>query len=120
MKLLGEVWHSHRLTNQGELHERLEGQLRELLDVPHLSLFSSGTTALVVALRSLDLHGEVITTPFTFCATTNAIALNGLTPVFCDVDPVTLNLDPCHAERLITSKTSAILAVHAYRVACYV
>ncbi len=118
MKLLGEVWHSHRLTNQGELHERLEGQLRELLDVPHLSLFSSGTTALVVALRSLDLHGEVITTPFTFCATTNAIALNGLTPVFCDVDPVTLNLDPCHAERLITSKTSAILAVHAYGVPC--
>lgn len=115
---LHEVWDSGRLTNRGALHDRLEETLREQLGVPYLSLLSSGTTALLVALRSLDLAGEVITTPFTFCATTHAIAWSGLSPVFCDVEPVTLNLDPERIEALITPRTSAILAVHAYGTPC--
>jgi dTDP-4-amino-4,6-dideoxygalactose transaminase len=115
---LRSVWETHRLSNQGPLHERLGEALRQRLEVPCLSLFASGTSALLVALRSLGLSGEVITTPFTFCATAHAIAWNGLTPVFCDIDPATLNLDPLRVEALIGPRTCAILPVHTYGIPC--
>ena len=115
---LEEVWQSRWLTNMGEQHERLGQAIRQYLDVPEASLFNNGTIALLVALRALDLRGEVITTPFTFPATPHAISWSGAVPVFCDIDPVTLTIDPAHVEKAITSRTSGILAVHAYGMPC--
>jgi dTDP-4-amino-4,6-dideoxygalactose transaminase len=115
---LEEVWRSRWLTNMGEQHERLGQAIRQYLEVPEASLFNNGTIALLVALRALDLRGEVITTPFTFPATPHAISWSGAVPVFCDIDPVTLTVDPVHVEKAITSRTSGILAVHAYGMPC--
>ncbi len=112
------IWSRRVLTNQGPLHQEFEQLLAAYLEVPHLSLFSSGTAALVTALQALDLTGEVITTPFSFVATSNAIMWNGLTPVFVDIDPDTLNLDATQIEQAITPKTTAILAVHCYGYPC--
>ena len=115
---LEEVWQSRWLTNMGEQHERLGRAIRQYLDVPEVSLFNNGTIALLVALRALDIRGEVITTPFTFPATPHAISWNGAIPVFCDIDPATLTLDPAQVEKAITSRTTGILAVHAYGMPC--
>jgi dTDP-4-amino-4,6-dideoxygalactose transaminase len=111
---LEEIWRTHQLTNQGPLHERLEAALCDYLGVNHLSLFANGTLALVTAMHALRLTGEVITTPYSFVATASARLWNDLTPVFVDVDPVTLNLDPEQVEAAITPSTSAILPVHVY------
>jgi dTDP-4-amino-4,6-dideoxygalactose transaminase len=115
---LAEIWAARWLTNAGEQHERLGRAIREYLGVPEVSLFNNGTIALLAAVRALGMRGEVITTPFTFPATPHAISWSGATPVFCDIDPVTLTLDPAMVERSITPKTSGILAVHVYGIPC--
>lgn len=116
--LLEEIWQRRVLTNFGPLHQRLAAALCQRLGVPELSLVANATLGLMLALRHLKLRGEVITTPFSFVATSHAILWNDLTPVFVDVDPVTLNIDPELIERAITPRTSAILAVHCYGRAC--
>src|SRR3989337_2433732 len=90
---LQEIWKSQWLTNNGRQHQLLEKKLSHVLNVPHLSLFNNGTIALIVACQSLRLSGEVITTPFTFPATPHVLTWNNIRPVFCDVDPVTMNID---------------------------
>jgi dTDP-4-amino-4,6-dideoxygalactose transaminase len=118
MERLREVWDSRQLTNIGAQHERLETALRTHLDVPELSLFTNGTVGLITAIRALGLTGEVLTTPFTFPATPHALSWSGITPVFCDVDPVTLNIDCGAVERAISPRTTGILAVHVYGNPC--
>jgi dTDP-4-amino-4,6-dideoxygalactose transaminase len=115
---LNTIWSAGWLTNGGAQHAELEARLRRELDVPCLSLFNNATTALLVACKALGLTGEVITTPFTFPATPHVLHWNQLTPVFADIDPVTLNLDPGQIEGLITPRTSALLAVHVYGTPC--
>ncbi|MHC4171644.1 MAG: DegT/DnrJ/EryC1/StrS family aminotransferase [Planctomycetota bacterium] len=117
---LKRIWSNCWLTNDGEFVRLLESGLKSYLDAEGLVLVSNGTLALELALRVLRLEGEVITTPFTFAATTNAIIWERLTPVFADIDPETFNIDPCEVEKKITDKTSAILAVHVYGNPCYV
>ncbi len=118
-ELLRGVWDRRWLTNDGELHQRLERELEAHLGVKHASLFCNGTLSLLVALQALDLRmGEVITTPFTFPATTNVLHWNRLRPVFCDVDPVTFNIDPERVAAAFTDQTRAILAVHVYGQPC--
>lgn len=115
---LEQIWDSGILTNGGKMHQDLEAALVSHLRVPQVSLFGNGTIALVAALKVLGLTGEVITTPFSFVATTHALKWNGLEPVFADIDPMTLNLDPAKIEEKITPRTSAILAVHCYGNPC--
>lgn len=115
---LREIWENGQLTNDGPFHRRLEDALATYLDVPYVSLFANGTLALLVAIRALDVAGEVITTPFSFVATTHALRWNGITPVFADIDPETLNLDPATVEAAITPRTRAILPVHVYGRPC--
>ena len=115
---LEEIWLSKALTNGGRFHQELEGALCQLLGIKNISLFSNGTIALITALKALNISGEVLTTPFTFVATTHSLIWNGLTPVFVDIDPSTLNLDPDKIERSITEKTSAIMPVHCYGSPC--
>jgi dTDP-4-amino-4,6-dideoxygalactose transaminase len=115
---LEEIWANRVLTNDGPFHKELEQALVEHLRVPQISLFNNGTVALQVALQALCLTGEVITTPFTFVATTHAITWSGLTPVFVDVEADTLNIDPAKIEAAITARTTAILAVHCYGTPC--
>lgn len=112
------LWDSHWLTNMGVYHHELEQLLTEYLGVSHLSLFSNGHMALELAIQAMELEGEVITTPFTFASTTHAIVRNGLTPVFCDIDPDTYTIDAEKIEELITEKTSAIIPVHVYGNIC--
>jgi len=118
--LLAKIWNTKILTNGGPLHQKLESELGHYLGVPTAMLFNSGTTALLVALKLLDLPigSEVITTPLTFAATAHAIHWNGLTPVFVDVSPETLTIDPASVKKAISSKTSAILGVHVYGTVC--
>lgn len=118
--LLAEIWQTKILTNGGPLHKKLESELESYLGVPTAMLFNNGTTALIVALRLFNLPdgSEVITTPLTFAATAHAIHWNSLIPVFVDVSPETLTIDPASVEKAITSKTSAILAVHVYGTVC--
>lgn len=118
--LLESVWESKQLTNNGKMANRLELELASFLRVDHLSLFSNGTTALQLACRLLRLHGEVITTPFTFAATTHALYWNNLKPVFCDIEEETYTLNPDKIEELITPETTAILPVHVYGNPCRV
>jgi dTDP-4-amino-4,6-dideoxygalactose transaminase len=115
---LGEIWAARWLTNAGEQNERLTRAIRTYLDVPEVSLFNNGTIALLAAMRAFGLHGEVITSPFTFPATPHAITWSGATPVFCDIDPIRLTLDPARVEQAITSRTTGILAVHVYGIPC--
>lgn len=119
-KDLIDIWESKWLSNSGQKHKELEEKLTKYIDSPNISLFNNGTIALMTAIQSLRLQGEVITTPFTFPATTHVLAWNNITPVFCDIDPVRLTIDPKKIERLITAKTSAILGVHVYGVPCHV
>jgi dTDP-4-amino-4,6-dideoxygalactose transaminase len=117
--LLEGVWERKWLTNNGQLHEELERRLCEHLGVEHLSLFCNGAIALLVALQAMRINGgEVITTPFTFPATPHVLYWNRITPVFCDIDPATYNLDPAQIEKHISPETKAILPVHVYGTPC--
>lgn len=115
---LQQIWSSEWLTNNGEMHQRLESELCRYLQIQHLSLFTNGTLPLITALQALNIQGEVITTPFSFVATTHALWWNGIKPVFVDIDPKTCNMDPDKIESAITSRTSAILPVHCYGNPC--
>ncbi|HLP07352.1 MAG TPA: DegT/DnrJ/EryC1/StrS family aminotransferase [Opitutaceae bacterium] len=115
---LEQIWANKWLTNAGPFHNELEVALARHLEVPHLSLFANGTIALVVALQALRISGEVITTPFTFVATTHSLLWNGIKPVFVDIDPRTFNLDPNMIEAAITPQTTAIMPVHCYGNPC--
>lgn len=116
---LEQIWENKILTNCGPLHQQLEKELCEYLNVPYISLFNNGTIALVTALQALNLtEGEVITTPYTFVATAHSIVWNKLKPVFVDIDPETSNIDPEKVERAVTEKTVAILPVHCYGIPC--
>lgn len=116
--MLQEIWRSAVITNGGPYHERFEAELAAYLRVPFVSLFTNATIALLVAMRQQGVVGEVITTPFTFVATAHAIRWCGAEPVFADIDPNTLNLDPARIEAAITPRTTAILPVHCYGHPC--
>lgn len=116
--LLKEIWDSKWITNNGRFHQQLEKELASYLGVPYISLFTNGTLPLITALQALRITGEVITTPYSFVATTHALWWNGIKPVFVDVDPTTCNLDPEKIEAAITPKTTAIMPVHCYGKPC--
>ena len=116
--LLKEIWDSKWITNNGSFHKQLEKELAAYLKVPYLSLFTNGTLPLLTALQALRITGEVITTPYSFVATTHSIWWNGCKPVFVDIDPATGNIDPDRIEAAITPKTTAIMPVHVYGKPC--
>lgn len=118
LPLLEEIWDSKVLTNGGPFHQKLEAALCEHLGVHHISLFTNATIALVTALQALRITGEVITTPYSFVATAHSLLWNGVKPVFVDIDPRTLNLDPTKIEAAITPQTTAIMPVHCYGHPC--
>jgi dTDP-4-amino-4,6-dideoxygalactose transaminase len=115
---LRRIWDSKMLTNGGPMHQHLEEALCEYLGIEHIALFNNGTTALLTALQSLRITGEVITTPYSFVATAHSLLWNGIKPVFVDIDPRTLNLDPKKIESAITPHTTAIMPVHCYGNPC--
>jgi dTDP-4-amino-4,6-dideoxygalactose transaminase len=115
---LAEIWESRRLTNGGPFHQQFEEALGQYLGVSHVCLFANGTLALMTALQALRITGEVITTPYTFAATTHALLWNGIKPVFVDIRPDTCNLDEELVEAAITPRTTAILPVHCYGNPC--
>ncbi|NMW17454.1 MAG: DegT/DnrJ/EryC1/StrS family aminotransferase [Chlorobiaceae bacterium] len=117
---LEQIWESKFLTNGGPFHEQLEKALCEFLGIEHIALFTNGTIALVTALQALRITGEVITTPYSFVATSHSLLWNGIRPVFVDIDPNTLNLDPEKIEAAITPQTTAIMPVHCYGHPCNV
>jgi degT/dnrJ/eryC1/strS family aminotransferase len=117
-ELLKEIWDSKWITNNGTFHQQLEIALCEYLKVPFISLFTNGTLPLITAFQALHITGEVITTPYSFVATTHALWWNGIKPVFVDIDPSTGNLDPTKIEAAITPRTTAILPVHVYGKPC--
>ena len=112
------LWDSCWLTNMGAKHSQFQAELTRYLGAKGLDLLTNGHMALELSLQAMKLEGEVITTPFTFASTTQAIVRSGLTPVFCDIDPVTFNLDPARLEALITPRTCAVLPVHVYGTPC--
>lgn len=116
--LLKEIWSSKWITNNGSFHKQLEEELAEYLKVPYISLFTNGTLPLLTALQALRITGEVITTPYSFVATTHSIWWNGCKPVFVDIDPATGNIAPDAIEAAITNKTTAIMPVHVYGKPC--
>jgi dTDP-4-amino-4,6-dideoxygalactose transaminase len=116
--MLKEIWSSKWITNNGSFHRQLEAALCEYLKVPYISLFTNGTLPLITALQALNISGEVITTPFSFVATTHSIWWNGIKPVFVDIDPLTCNIDPDKIEAAITPRTTAIMPVHCYGNPC--
>jgi len=115
---INQIVDSKKVTNMGDQHIELENALKRYLNLDHITLFNNGTLALLLGIKALDLQGEVITTPFTFPATVQALDWNQLTPVFCDIEPHTLNIDPARIESLITERTSAILGVHVFGNPC--
>lgn len=115
---LSDIWRAAWLTNNGAKHTALEQALGAYLHAQHLSLFNNGTIALIVACRALRLAGEVITTPFTFPATPHVLSWNNITPVFADIDPTSMTIDPAKIVPLITARTTAILGVHVYGIPC--
>jgi dTDP-4-amino-4,6-dideoxygalactose transaminase len=115
---LERIWESGMLSNDGEFHRQLERALCDYLGVAHVTLFNNGTSALIAALRPLDLRGEVITTPYSFVATSHALLWNDLAPVFADIKPGDANIDPARIEAAITPRTVAILGVHCYGNPC--
>lgn len=115
---LEQIWENRQLTNGGPFHRQFEIALADFLGVRHVSLFANGTLALVTALQSLRITGEVITTPFSFVATSHSLLWNGIRPVFVDIDGDTMNLDPSLIEAAITPQTTAILPVHVYGRCC--
>lgn len=116
--LLQDIWKSKWITNNGRFHRQLEKELAEYLKVPYISLFTNGTLPLITALQALRITGEVITTPYSFVATTHSIWWNGCKPVFVDVDPSNCGIDPSKIEAAITPKTTAIMPVHCYGKPC--
>lgn len=118
IKLLEGIWERNWFTNNGPLVNELELELKTYLDLPHLLFVNNGTIALQIAIKALDLKGDIITTPFSYVATTSSIVWEGCDPVFVDVDPKTLNIDPTKIEAAITPDTSAILATHVYGNPC--
>lgn len=117
-KMLREIWDSKWITNNGQYHKQLETALAEYLKVPYVSLFTNGTLPLITALQALRITGEVITTPYSFVATTHALWWNGIKPVFVDIDWKTGCMDPSKIEAAITPKTTAIMPVHVYGKPC--
>lgn len=117
-KSLKQIWDSKWITNNGDFHKQLESALAEYLRVPYVSLFTNGTLPLLTALQALRITGEVITTPYSFVATTHSIWWNGCKPVFVDIDPSTGNIDPDKIEAAITPRTTAIMPVHVYGKPC--
>lgn len=117
-EMLKEIWASKWITNNGSFHKQLEAELCTYLKVPYISLFTNGTLPLITALQALRISGEVITTPFSFVATTHSIWWNGIKPVFVDIDPSNCGLDPDKIEAAITPKTTAIMPVHCYGKPC--
>lgn len=117
-ELLKDIWSRKWITNNGHYHQELEKALCEYLKVPYISLFTNGTLPLITALQALRITGEVITTPYSFVATTHALWWNGIKPVFVDIDPATGNIDPNKIEAAITPKTTAIMPVHVYGKPC--
>lgn len=115
---LEQIWNNKILTNGGPFHEKLEDELCRYLGVEHICLFTNGTIALVTALQALGVTGEVITTPYSFVATSHSLLWNGIKPVFADVCATTLNLDPAKIEAAITPQTTAIMPVHCYGHPC--
>lgn len=115
-----DIWQTHWLTNMGIKHQELQKKLIDYMGVENLDLMVNGHFAIEMSLQALNLQGEVITTPFTFASTTHAIVRNGLTPVFCDIDPITYCIDPSKIEALITDRTCAIMPVHVYGNICNV
>jgi len=118
MPYLHQIWDNKWVTNNGPMHQKLEQELANYLGVKYISLFSNGTLALISALQALNIQGEVITTPFSFVATTHSLWWNKITPVFVDIESEYLNLDPKKIEAAITSKTTAIMPVHVYGNPC--
>lgn len=116
--LLKEIWSSKWVTNNGQYHKQLEQALCEYLKVPYISLFTNGTLPLLTALQTLHINGEVITTPYSFVATTHSIWWNGCTPVFVDIEESTCGMDPDKIESAITPRTTAIMPVHCYGKPC--
>lgn len=116
--MLKDIWASKWITNNGSFHRQLENALCEYLGVPYISLFTNGTLPLITALQALRISGEVITTPYSFVATTHSLWWNGIKPVFVDIDPATGNIDPDKIEAAITPKTTAIMPVHVYGKPC--
>lgn len=117
-RYVDEIWENRWLTNQGPIHERFKQELQKYLGVENITPTVNGHIALEVALRGLRIHGEVITTPFTFASTTHSISLCGMTPVFCDIRESDMTIDPDKIEELITDKTEAIVPVHVYGHPC--
>ncbi|WP_455674378.1 DegT/DnrJ/EryC1/StrS family aminotransferase [Phocaeicola sp.] len=117
-EVLKEIWASKWITNNGSFHQQLEKELAAYLKVPYISLFTNGTLPLITALQALRISGEVITSPYSFVATTHALWWNGIKPVFVDIDPSTGNIDPDKIEAVITPKTTAIMPVHVYGKPC--
>jgi dTDP-4-amino-4,6-dideoxygalactose transaminase len=117
---LRQIWDNKILTNNGPFHKQLEKELSQYLGVKYISLFANGTLALLTALRALNISGEVITTPFSFVATTHSLWWNNIKPVFADIEPEFLNLDPAKIEAAITPQTTAIMPVHVYGNPCQV
>ena len=115
---LEQIWENKWLTNGGPFHQQLEQALCDYLGVKHIALFSNGTLALMTALQALRITGEVITTPYSFVATSHSLLWNGIRPVFVDIDPITFNLDPARIEAAITPQTTAIMPVHCYGHPC--
>lgn len=117
---IASMWETHWLTNMGPKHKELQQQLCGYLGVENVELLTNGHMALELTLQAMNLQGEVITTPFTFASTTHAIVRNGLTPVFCDIDPITFTMDTDKLEKLVTDRTCAIMPVHVYGNVCNV
>lgn len=120
MPYLEQIWENKWLTNNGPFHRQFEKELCEYLQVPYISVFANGTLALVTALQALRITGEVITTPYSFVATTHSLHWNGIKPIFVDIEPCTFNLDPEKIEAAITPRTTALLPVHVYGNPCNV
>ncbi len=118
IKEISSMWDNHWLTNMGPKHKDLQKKLCEYLSVENIDLLTNGHMALELTLQAMNLQGEVITTPFTFASTTHAIVRNGLTPIFCDIDPETYCMDASKIEKLITDRTCAIMPVHVYGNVC--
>lgn len=117
-KFLKEIWANKWITNNGSFHKQLEKELAAYLKVPYISLFTNGTLPMITALQALRITGEVITTPYSFVATTHSLWWNGIKPVFVDIDFATGNLDPDKIEAAITPRTTAIMPVHVYGQPC--